>query len=209
MDDHELVQACLAGRDGAWERFSERTRPLIAALVRRRLARFGLGGDDHLVDDLVSEVHLSLIEDDGRLLRRYDPTYSLSTWLGVLVRTRVNRHLRKSRPSTRARPDWTEDLSDDEADDALDRLCRKDARRLVRRLLDRLSPRDRRVLRLFYMDDASYREIAEALDCSENSVGPILHRARGRLRRLAEKRGRDALGSFRLLLLALLAAPAA
>lgn len=48
--------------------------------------------------------------------------------------------------------------------------------------LAKLSPRDRIVVVLRYVEDASYDEIAEAVGGVSSSVGPILSRARARMR---------------------------
>ncbi len=48
--------------------------------------------------------------------------------------------------------------------------------------LRRLSDRDRVALTLRYYQDASYEEIAAALDMAVSSVGPLLTRARARVR---------------------------
>lgn len=48
--------------------------------------------------------------------------------------------------------------------------------------LARLSPRDRIVVVLRYFHDASYDEIAAAIGSESSSVGPMLSRARARMR---------------------------
>jgi RNA polymerase sigma-70 factor (ECF subfamily) len=48
--------------------------------------------------------------------------------------------------------------------------------------LDSLAPRDRVALILRYYEDASYEEIADSLRISAASVGPLLTRARARIR---------------------------
>lgn len=59
------------------------------------------------------------------------------------------------------------------------------SRRRVRAALDRLPERERRML-LLRAEGYRYREIAEALDLNEASVGAILARARGAFRKAYE-----------------------
>ena len=52
----------------------------------------------------------------------------------------------------------------------------------LRAALERLGPAERRILELAEIDELSYREIAQALDCPLGTVMSRLHRARRRLR---------------------------
>jgi len=57
----------------------------------------------------------------------------------------------------------------------------------VERAMDALEPRDREVIRLYYREGFSVREIAERWEASENAIKLRLSRAR---RRLARSMGR-------------------
>ncbi len=52
----------------------------------------------------------------------------------------------------------------------------------VERLLSRLPAREREVVRLHYIEGRTYEEIATELNIPVNSIGPILSRARKKLR---------------------------
>ena len=52
----------------------------------------------------------------------------------------------------------------------------------VRQLIGELPPQEAQVFCLRYLNDMSYRQIAEQLSISTNSAGVLLHRARARLR---------------------------
>jgi RNA polymerase sigma-70 factor (ECF subfamily) len=52
----------------------------------------------------------------------------------------------------------------------------------VDRLLDGLEGPEAEAVRLYHLEGKSYQEIAAALGVSENSVGPMLSRARTKLR---------------------------
>ena len=55
------------------------------------------------------------------------------------------------------------------------------ARDEVDRLLGMLEPRQADVVRLYHLEFLNYRDIGKKLGIEENSVGPILSRARRRL----------------------------
>ena len=54
-------------------------------------------------------------------------------------------------------------------------------------ILERLNEREALVLRLFYLEELSVKEVANVLEFKENNVKVILHRARKNLRTVAEK----------------------
>jgi len=187
-----LVAACAEGDRDAWERFVDRFGPLVAALARRMLARRTGRAPDADVDEVVSRVFLALVRGERRLLRRYRPEFRVSTYLGVICRTEVGKHLRRRRPGTASlsgsgedgRPD---DVPDTAAEDPLDSLARRERDEAVRGLrdaLERLPDRDRLLLTMRFLDGLDYARIAEVLRCEKESVGQLLHRAKQRLARL-------------------------
>src|SRR5439155_9692320 len=52
----------------------------------------------------------------------------------------------------------------------------------VQKLLSRLPSRERRVVALYYLEGRSYEEISTELNIPVNTIGPILSRARKKLR---------------------------
>lgn len=56
----------------------------------------------------------------------------------------------------------------------------------VRQSLSELPPQEAQVFCLRYLNDMSYRQIAEQLDITTNSAGVLLHRARAKLRESVE-----------------------
>ena len=58
----------------------------------------------------------------------------------------------------------------------------------VQRMLGTLSGREAEVVKLYHLQYLNYRQIGKQLGITENSVGPILAKARQQLRRAAEQR---------------------
>ena len=50
------------------------------------------------------------------------------------------------------------------------------------RILSELPPVEAAIVKLFYLEQKQYKEISAELNIPENSIGPILHRARQRLK---------------------------
>jgi RNA polymerase sigma-70 factor (ECF subfamily) len=138
------------------------------------------------VDEIVSRVFLALVRGERRLLRRYRPEFRLSTYLGVICRTEVGKHLRRRRPLSldEGSEDGGQPPVDPAAESPLTVLVRKERDAAVASLrgaLDRLPPRDRLLLQMKYLDGLDYAAIADALRVRRDSVGQLLHRAKQRL----------------------------
>lgn len=182
-----LVQRCAEGDRSAWEAFVDGYGPLIRALAQRLLRRYQERPQPTDVDEVCGEVFLALLRHEGRLLRRYNPTWRLSTYLGVICRTAALRQLKRrgrlpaeldaqARPpmSLSHHPDPAGSLLAEERLHALERL---------REGLRLLSERDRLLLTLRFLDGREYRDIAAVLDVHPESVGQLLTRAKARLAR--------------------------
>ena len=66
-------------------------------------------------------------------------------------------------------------------------ISRKETKELVRELIGSLSDEQRICVLLFYLEGQSVREIAEALDCSENTVKSRLNYGRKAIRKQVEQ----------------------
>jgi RNA polymerase sigma-70 factor, ECF subfamily len=52
----------------------------------------------------------------------------------------------------------------------------------VRELMTRLDPQEARVVRMYHLEGMSYQQISHEVGMSENSIGPVLTRARNKMR---------------------------
>jgi RNA polymerase sigma-70 factor (ECF subfamily) len=106
-------------------------------------------------------------------------------WVRTIVRREAFRH--RNRSATTSSLEEHFDLSDRTAANRLDLLpLQVDVRRAVRSL----TPQDRKLLALRYVDDLTQPAVASALGIPEGTAKVRLHRARGRLQQvLAEHEG--------------------
>jgi RNA polymerase sigma-70 factor (ECF subfamily) len=183
----DLVRRCADGEAAAWEEFVDRFGPLLVALARRMLRRRSGRAGDTDVDEVVGEVFLALLRRDRLLLKRYDPTYRVSTYLGVICRTEVTRQLRRSaRGGVGLEEPGSVPARGGPASSPLEALGESElveAAARIRAALATLDERDRLLLSLRYLEGLDYRAIAAALDLKADSVGQLLHRAKERLAR--------------------------
>jgi len=178
-EDLALVERCIARDPGAWRSFVDRFAGTIRALARRYLKLAGQMPDDGELDDILQEVFLALTRRNHRLLKNYDPTYTVKTYLGVITRTEVHRVLRKKRPvfgdpaEMQAAADPADHGAEAERTERIDVLTKA---------LEDLPERDRELIRLRYLRELDYKGIAGRLGIPEASIGQLLFRAKDRLR---------------------------
>lgn len=177
--DRRILKQCLARAPGAWEDFVDRFIGVIVHVVRHtaHARSVPLGVDD--LDDLCSEVFVELLKDDFAVLRRFRGESSLSTYLTVIARRVVVKEMTRRRRAEALGHVITSHTPDSAADEANERLERQEE---VHALMEHLSTADAEVVRRFYLEGQGYRRIAAEMGLPENSVGPILSRARERLR---------------------------
>lgn len=178
-EDQELIARCIARDPGAWRAFVDRFAGTIRALARRYLKANGYVPDDGELDDLLQEVFLALTRRDHRLLRNYDATYTVKTYLGVITRTEVHRVLRKKRPVLGAPEEMEAAVGRGDPAAEAERAEELD---VLSRALAELPERDRELLRMRYLRELDYRAISARLGISEASLGQLLYRAKERLR---------------------------
>jgi len=184
LSEADLVARCADGDRAAWEAFVQRYGALLQVLARRMLARRTGRARDTDVDEVVGEVFLALVRRDRVLLKRYDPQYRVSTYLGVICRTEVLRLLRRGNRLPRELEE-TGHLVERPGSlgpaRALEDRERTEAIESLREALRKLPERDRELLTMKYLDGLDYRGIGAALDLNPESVGQFLHRAKRRL----------------------------
>jgi RNA polymerase sigma-70 factor (ECF subfamily) len=169
--DTRDVQGVRGGDDrgAAYERIVRRHQQEIA----RRLRRFSR--DPLVIEELVQETFVQAYFS----LHRYRSDAPLIHWLhriAVRVGYRFWKALR-TRPTT-ARLDAQVIVAPDTQDTLAESLDR---------VMERLSPRDRLVLTLMYLEDRSVSETAELTGWSQTMVKVQAYRARGRLRTIMKQ----------------------
>jgi len=178
-DDSELLKRCIRREPGAWVEFVDRFKGTVQALARRYLKLGGHQPDEPELEDVVQEVFLATVRRDFRLLRNYDPTYTLKTYLGVITRTEVHRFLRRKRPLLGTEEELEE--AGNSTPSSSDGAADAEEKEMLHRALEELPQRDAEILRMRFLRELDYREIAGALNIPEASVGQTLFRAKQRL----------------------------
>jgi len=178
-ESRQLVQRCIDRAPGAWVEFCDKFQPTLRAVAWRYLKLNGQQPDDALLDDVMQDVFLALTRRDYRLLRNYNPHYTIKTYLGVIARTEVHRHIRKRRPQLGDPHDLAQAAG--ETPDTADGVAAAEERDVLTAALESLPDRDADILRLRFLREMDYKAIAAALRIPEASIGQTLFRAKQRL----------------------------
>lgn len=181
--DRDLLKRCLHHEAGSWNTFVDRYLGLIYHVINHaaHLRSVTLRPED--VEDLAAEVLLQIVANDYAVLRQFRKESSLATYLTVVARRIVVQELAKRQAAREVQPlkdgkpfPEPEDFEEPARGVGLETLEE------VGILLSKLPSKERHVVRLFYLEGRTYEEISTKLNIPVNTIGPILSRARKKLR---------------------------
>jgi RNA polymerase sigma-70 factor (ECF subfamily) len=174
-DDADLAQLARSGDLDAFGRLVDRHHRAIY-----RLAAASLGNEPD-AEDATQETFIQAYESLGR----YDARREFWPWLRGIAINVCRQHLRRqARKQSRQ-------VSLASADEVPDRAGTVDTEGAVLAALRELDDGYRLPLGLFYIEQASVREIAQALRLSEGAVRVRLHRGREKLLQILSEQDAD------------------
>jgi RNA polymerase sigma-70 factor (ECF subfamily) len=184
--DKQLLDRCLGHQPKAWNDFVDRYMGLIYHVIHHVAHARSVPLSDADVEDVAADIFLEIVDDDYKVLRQFKGNSSLPTYLTVVarrvcVRAIIQRFREAELGHSTAHRASVEDESHAETEPII-------AAEEVERMLAHLSEREAEVVRLYHLKYLNYRQIGKELGIPENSVGPILARARRSLKRIAEQR---------------------
>ena len=185
--DGELVARTVAGDDGAYTVLVERYSDFVYTVVLRVVR------SEEDARDVAQEAFVRA----HRSLSRFRGDSKFSSWLYRIAVNRALTHLkrRKSRPDTveytSTSPVEAEFSSRRAVEDPEERVLDLEFRSRVRKAVAKLPPRYRAAVTLFYLEERSYKEVAEALGVPMGTLKTHLHRARAILREELEQEGME------------------
>jgi len=188
--DHALIRKALGGRKGALRILVRRLLPVIRARARDYLNRRGGSLGPHEVDDLMQDVWLALVADDGRLLRAYDASRgkTLEGYVGLIARREFWKRAQQQQAEKRGGGQADVALEDPavvegRATDPELRACTAElVEHLEVHLLSVLPERGQLVMRCLYTDGMEPKETSTALGVSVQVVYNWQHRIRKAVR---------------------------
>ena len=181
--DRNLLQRCLQRKPRAWEDFVDRFMGLVIHVVNHaaQAKSVRLAPEDR--DDLCADVFLQVVENDFALLRNFRGQSSLATYLTVVARRVAVKELLARRATAPLGDGSVDESAQAAVASGTDVEQRLSDHEQVERLLNGLQGTEAQVVRMYHLEGKSYQEIGSAVGMPENSIGPILSRARNKMRR--------------------------
>lgn len=164
-----LVIRCQAGDGAALEELIRQCQPALRAFLHKMLP--------HEAEDVAQDVWMDVYRD----LPRLKDAGSFLPWLYRIAHHRILRHLRRRRPAT-SDIDGLE-IGGPEPPDFV-----ADEAQAVHDALSDLDLEHREVLLLRFIQEMTYEQIAQALDCPIGTVRSRIHHAKLRLRAIIERK---------------------
>ncbi len=180
--DRNLLKRCLAEEPGAWNDLVDRYLGLFVHVIHHTAHARSVRVTPEDVDDLCAEIFLALLANNFAVLRHFRGNSSLATYLAVVSRRIVVREMSRRKMAEALGHVTASQSALEQAHVNGHDHQRVDNRDEIERMLEDLAPTEAEVVRQFHLEGRTYREISAVLGIPENTVGPILSRARDRMR---------------------------
>jgi len=185
MDYAEAVRLAKAGEDKGFNFLYEETYKSKYYLALQYMK------NEEAAQDVLQEAYMKAFAK----LDMLELPEAFPAWFGTIVGNTAKNMLKKNNPmlfSDVAVDDENESFEYQIEDDTVEHqpeiaYTRQETQELVHELIDALSEEQRMCILMFHIDGASIREIASALDCSENTVKSRLKYGRDNLKTKAEE----------------------
>ncbi|HTX90404.1 MAG TPA: sigma-70 family RNA polymerase sigma factor [Anaerolineales bacterium] len=181
LPDPELIEACLNGKNQAWEVLLTRYQRLVYSIP----LRYGL--TEHDANDVFQNVSLLLLENLHSLRNRQ----RLGAWLAITTRRecwRMNRHQRQLTLAQETASVNEQAIQKGPSEENLLDLERQSIIQAALRLLG--SPCQQLLTLLFYTEPRpAYTEVARKLSIPEGSIGPNRARCLEKMLKILEEMG--------------------
>ncbi|WP_145059059.1 RNA polymerase sigma factor [Adhaeretor mobilis] len=175
--DRTLISDCLSHKSRAWEDFVDRFTGLVLHVINHSAQSRAIMLSNADREDLAAEVLLTIIRNDYQVLRDFRGEASLATYLTVIARRVAVAQLLKTDQSVSLDRATAESVA--QPSDTEQRITDKEE---VQRLMGQLDSSEAAVVRMYHLEGKTYQEIGRTTGMPTNSVGPLLSRARAKLR---------------------------
>ena len=142
--------------------------------------------DSEDVGDIVQEIFIKVYVN----IQSFDIERKFSSWLYRIAHNELVNALKKRKKSVLPLFDLDTFLPISLRDDSLrEDIGKKDIKMMIDKCLDRLKPKYREPIILYYLEELTYREIAEVMRIPISTVGIRIKRAKEKMRSIFKKLG--------------------
>lgn len=187
-DVGKLIARCARGDDSAKAEFVTHYSECIRRAVIRKLSTLAHGEWTwEEAEDIEHEIFLRIFSDDCRALDRLRNPPSIHAWLVTVSQNHVVTFLRKRSVRDRTRRSMLKETRPRYGEgESLDPIANEE-RELLNERLAELPAQDRLILKLYFLHELKYVEIADMLKLNINTVSARLRRAKQKLRKSLER----------------------
>ena len=188
--DQELVERCLAKAPGAWEALVDRYAHLIYWAIERALGRSQFVYTQQDLEDLFQQVFLLLWE---KKLKEAQGLQKLSSWLVIVTHRFVLDYVKAHRRLKRggALEEMDPELLVSSIGDPGREAEIGELRSILEELMGALTAKERRLVRLSFLEEKTHSEIAELLKLPIGTISSFTKRLMDKWVEALQRKGID------------------
>ncbi|MCX4187491.1 RNA polymerase sigma factor [Methylophaga sp. OBS4] len=175
MEDSHMIDLIAAGDEQALAQFYLRYESRLFRFIKAKLP------DAFEAADIVNEVFMEVWQKAARFEKRA----KVSTWLFSIAYFKTVDRMRKTRPESLS--DETLTTLEDDSPASISCLIQAEESEQVHHCIGTLKPDHRAVMELTFFEDMSYREIAQIVQCPENTVKTRMFHARQAMKKCLQR----------------------
>lgn len=142
--------------------------------------------DHEDINDIIQEIFIKAYAN----IQSFDTKRKFSSWLYRIAHNELVNALKKRKKNTLPLFELDTFLPHGLQDDSLSQnIDRQDIQKMINKCLDRLEPKYREPIILYYLEDLSYKEIAEVMRVPISTVGIRIKRAKEIMKSIFKKLG--------------------
>lgn len=144
--------------------------------------------DKEDIDDIIQKIFIKVYIN----IRSFDAKRKFSSWLYRIAHNELVNALKKRNKNILPLFDLDVFLPHSLHDNTLSQqIDRQDIQKILDKCLNQLEPKYREPIILYYLEDLSYKEIADVMQIPVSTVGIRIKRAKGIMKSISEKLGYD------------------
>ncbi len=180
QSDEEIVTLIQAGNIDFFGVLIHRYKEKIMRYARKFLS------DSEDINDIIQEIFIKSYTN----IQDFDTKRKFSTWLYRIAHNELVNALKKKKKNILPFFDLDTFLPHDLRDDSFNQnIDRQDMQKIIDKCFDKLKPKYRESIILYYLEDLSYKEIADVMQIPISTVGIRIKRAKAIMKSILKKLG--------------------
>lgn len=168
--DSIYIRKVLDGDTHAFRYFIEQYRDLAYSLA------ISIVKNAQLAEEVTQDAFVKAY----KALAKFEQRSKFSTWLYKIVTNEALKRVKKKSLDYSTDIENVNDVEYSNINESITELTEQDQKFYINLVLNKMAPKDSLVLRLFYLNENSLKEIIEITGFTETNIKTILHRARKR-----------------------------